>query len=155
MSPARDRDDPYAPMRPRWGRRVPRVFSVVVLVAFTFAAVTIPGSLWTVLDRTFLFLVGAAIAGVLLRYSLIEARPDRRGLFVRNLFSSRRIDWEEIVSVRFGGGDPWVSLDLTDTDTVAVMGIQKADGSHGRALASRLAALVDHHGRESTGGAND
>lgn len=39
-----------------------------------------------------------------------------------------------------------MSLELTDTDTVAVMAIQKADGAHGRAMAARLAALIEFHG---------
>jgi Bacterial PH domain len=46
------------------------------------------------------------------------------------------------MSIQFSGGDPWVTLDLDDTDTVAVMAIQKADGEWGRREASRLAALI-------------
>jgi len=38
-------------------------------------------------------------------------------------------------------------VDLDDTDTVAVMAIQKADGAPGRAEAARLSALVQVHGR--------
>jgi hypothetical protein len=33
-------------------------------------------------------------------------------------------------------------VELDDTDTLAVMAIQKADGAFGRAEASRLAALI-------------
>jgi hypothetical protein len=49
--------------------------------------------------------------------------------------------------VLFGGGAPWVSVDLDDTDTVAVMAIQKADGAFGQAEAARLSALVQVHSR--------
>ena len=66
---------------------------------------------------------------------------------MRNLFLTRRLGWAQIVRMQFGGGAPWVSLDLTDTDTVPVMAIQKADGAHGRAMAGRLAALIEYHGR--------
>ena len=140
------RDDPYATFRPRWGKRVPRTFAVIVLVATAFAAATIPGVEWTILDRLFFFLLGAATAGLLWRYSIIEARPTREGLRVRNLFSTRQLSWAEIMRVQFGGGAPWASLDLSDTDTVPVMAIQKADGAHARAMAARLAALVEYHG---------
>jgi hypothetical protein len=61
---------------------------------------------------------------------------------VRNLVITRRLEWAQIVSVEFGGGAPWVSLDLDDLDTVAVMAIQKADGAFGEQEASRLVALV-------------
>lgn len=137
--------DPYRPFRPRWGRVVPLVFSVVALIGFALAAIFIPGEAWTVLDRLFLFAVGAAIFGVLLRYGLIEARPSTEGIRVRNLFTTRTLVWEQIVRMQFGRGAPWVTLDLDDTDTVPVMAIQKADGAHGRAMASRLSALVSYH----------
>ena len=52
----------------------------------------------------------------------------------------------EVVGVQFGGGEPWVSLDLDDGDTLAVMAIQKADGDVSGREASRLAALVQAFG---------
>jgi hypothetical protein len=66
---------------------------------------------------------------------------------IRNLLTTRSLEWAQVISVQFGGGAPWVSLDLDDTDTVAVMAIQKADGAYGRAEAARLAALVQVHSR--------
>ena len=59
---------------------------------------------------------------------LDPGRPDAEGLVVRNLFTTRA-GVAEIVGVQFAGGAPWVTLDLDDTDTVAVMAIQKADGA--------------------------
>ena len=47
----------------------------------------------------------------------------------------------------FGGGEPWVTLDLADGDTLAVMAIQRADGEDAVAEARRLATLVDVHSR--------
>ena len=44
--------------------------------------------------------------------------------------------------MEFGGGEPWVTLDLDDTDTVAVMAIQRADGATAMTEAQRLAGLV-------------
>ena len=95
------------------------------MVVFGLIAVLLPGSeaggQWRVGDR--LFFLGV-------------------GLTVRNLFTTRIIGWRSVVDVRFAGGDPWVTLELEDTDTLAVMAVQKADGAFGRAEASRLAALV-------------
>ena len=84
---------------------------------------------WTILDRLTLVLIGVAIAVLMWRYASIRAVPTRQGLVVRNLFTTRRLAWPQIVRVQFGGGAPWVTLDLDDTDTVAVMAIQKADGA--------------------------
>ena len=66
----------------------------------------------------------------------------RVDLTIRNLFLTRRISWRDVADMRFEGGDPWVTIELTDTDTLAVMAIQKADAGYGRAEAGRLAALV-------------
>ena len=139
------RDDPYAPFRPRWGARVPRVLAVVVGVASAVGAATIPGTHWTVLDRLFFFVLGALVAAFLWLFARIEARPSPQGLVVRNLFITRRLEWAQIVRLQFSGGAPWVSLDLDDTDTVAVMAIQKADGAHAQASVRRLAALIEYH----------
>ena len=69
--------------------------------------------------------------------------PDGAGLTVRNLLLTRRVEWAEIVSVRFGQGRPWVSLDLADGTTLAVMAIQAADGARAAREARRLATLVE------------
>ncbi len=65
---------------------------------------------------------------------------------MRNVIYTRRLAWPQIVSVRFGSGDAWVRLDLADGSTLAVMGIQRADGARGEAESRRLAALVQAHG---------
>jgi len=48
--------------------------------------------------------------------------------------------------VRFSANDPWVRLDLADGGTIAVMGIQRADGERAMADARRLQDLVTRHG---------
>lgn len=146
--------DPYAPFRPRWGRGVARVVSVVVLVSFLFAAITVPGQEgqkgdWTIADRLLIFLSGAAIAYFLHRYATIIAVPSKDGLFVRNILRQHQLSWSQVIRVQYGGGAPWASVDLDDTDTVAVMAIQKVDGAHATAMAGRLAALIQVHGEAS------
>lgn len=139
-------DAAFAPFRPRRGRAVALAFQWGSLVLFAALALVLPatagGAVWSAGDRLMFFLIGVAIAWVAHRYASIVAVPSREGLVVRNLMLTRTLAWPEIVGVRFGGGDPWVSLDLSDADTVAVMAIQKADGPVAVKEASRLAALV-------------
>ena len=59
---------------------------------------------------------------------------------------TRPLACPQSVSVRCGSGDAWVRLDRADESTLAVMGIQRADGARGEAEARRLAALVRAHG---------
>ena len=66
---------------------------------------------------------------------------------IRYLIMTRTLEWTQIVRVQFGGGAPWVSVDLDDTDTIAVMAIQRADGAIAQAEAARLSALVQVHSR--------
>ena len=142
--------DPYAVFRPRRGRRVALTMSVLSLLIFAGGAISLPrvdprfGG-WGVLDRLLLVSCGAAVSALLWRYASIRAVPSTQGLVIRNLITTRRLEWAQIVGVLFGGGAPWVSVDLDDTDTVAVMAIQKADGAFGRAEAARLSALVQVH----------
>jgi hypothetical protein len=136
----------FAPFRPRRGRTVALGFAAGTLVVFGVIAVLLPspsgGVGWTVGDRFFFFSVGLVMAFVMWRFASIRAVPTRESLTVRNLFLSREVPWQSIVDVRFSGGDPWVTIELDDTDTLAVMAIQRADADWGRSEASRLAALV-------------
>ncbi|KRE52851.1 PH domain-containing protein [Phycicoccus sp. Soil748] len=144
----------FAPFRPHRGRTVSLAFAVAALVVFAVIAVVLPspeqGGTWRAGDKVFFALLGVAIAAILWRFASIRALPTRESLTVRNLFTTRVIAWQSVVDVRFGGGDPWVTLELDDTDTVAVMAIQKADAEVGRSEASRLAALVQALGPSAT-----
>lgn len=149
---APDTPDPYAVFRPRRGRRVALTMAVLSLLIFVGGAISLPAvdplfGGWGLPDRMLLVGCGAAISTLLWRYATIRAVPTKQGLVVRNLLTTRTLEWTQIVGVLFGGGAPWVSVDLDDTDTVAVMAIQKADGDFGQAEAGRLSALVQVHSR--------
>ena len=140
--------DALAPFRPRRGRIVALGVGWASLLLFGMIAVIIPeqDGRWGVPDRIMLFGLGVVIAALAWRYAAIIATPSREGLRVRNLVLTRTLEWPEIVGIQFGGGEPWVTLDLLDGDTLAVMAIQKADGEVAGREASRLAALVQAFG---------
>jgi hypothetical protein len=132
-----------ATFRPRRARAVATTVAVISVLLFgaigAFVPAAGPG------DRIGIAAFGVAVAWLMWRYASLSATPGSQGLVVRNLMTTRTLDWAEIVGVHLQVGAPWVSLDLDDGDTLAVMAIQKADGDHGRAEASRLARLVDAH----------
>jgi hypothetical protein len=136
----------FAVFRPRRGRVVALTGAGLSVALFAVIAMLLPGpaegGIWRTGDRIFFAGCGVAIAALLWRYATIKAVPTRRNLKIRNLILTREVTWDAIISIQFSGGDPWVTLDLDDTDTVAVMAIQKADGEFGRREASRLAALI-------------
>ncbi|MGL5860948.1 MAG: PH domain-containing protein [Phycicoccus sp.] len=131
------------PFRPRRGRVVPLAAAVAtVVVCGAVGAGMVRAGAWGPADLVALVVFGALVAGFLLRYAVIRAVPTEAGLVIRNLFLTRTVPWHEIVAVLFPDGDPWVSLELTDTDVVAVMAVQRVDGERGRVEARRLGALV-------------
>lgn len=134
----------HAEFRPRRARRIAYPLAVAVLVTMVLTATVVPARLG-VADRVGFVLVGLAIAWFLHRQASVLAKPSEDGLAVRNLFLGRTLEWAEIVDVRFGGGRPWVQLDLSDGETLAVMAVQRADGERAESEASRLATLVALH----------
>ena len=138
--------DPFRPFVSRRARLVATVMGVAAVVLFGAMAVLLPANAglttWQGGDRVLVALIGVLIAVACWRYASIRAVPTPEGLMVRNLVVTRRVDWAQVIGVQFGGGAPWVTLELDDTDTVAVMAIQRADGAEAEQEAVRLAGLV-------------
>ncbi|QIK84928.1 PH domain-containing protein [Sanguibacter sp. HDW7] len=89
--------------------------------------------------------VGFAV-WLLWRHAGVLAVVSPEGIVVRNLVRTRALEWAQVESVRLGQGQPWVTLDLADGTTLAVMAVQSSDGAFGRAEAARLATLVVRYG---------
>lgn len=139
-------DEDFRPFRSRRGRLVATVMAVLSLAVFGSVAVLLPTNTglttWHPADRALVAGIGVLIALVCWRYARIRAVPSLDGLLVRNLVVTRAVTWSQVIDVEFGGGAPWVTLELDDTDTLAVMAIQRADGQSAMAEAQRLAGLV-------------
>ncbi len=113
--------------------------AALVLAVIGTVAVLIPAQ-WP--DRVGLLLLAAVAAWFLHRLASVRVEVDEDGLRVVNVLRSRRLAWGEVLAVRFGPGDPWMYLDTASDETVAVMGVQRADGDRARADAVFLATLV-------------
>ncbi|MGI4896084.1 MAG: PH domain-containing protein [Janthinobacterium lividum] len=132
--------------RPRKARAVGLVCAVLfplVMLGMSIALTRAPDSGWTGTDTAFALMFGILVAAVLVRLVTVRALATDDALVVRNVVFTRRVEWGEIVAVRFGGAEPWLTLDLDDGENLAVMAVQRADGEHARGEAMRLARLVD------------
>ena len=135
------------PFRPRAARWVASVLLVLVVAAVPvlLAVLSAAGLEMSWPDRYGAVLIAVALAWVCFRQARVVATPDDTGLTVRNVVRTRRLEWAQVVAVRFGPNHPWAQLDLADGTTLPVMAVQTADGEHGRKEAGRLAALLRLH----------
>ncbi|MEJ5915713.1 PH domain-containing protein [Pseudokineococcus sp. 1T1Z-3] len=140
----RERARLHRPFRPRRGPAVAVVIGVLAVLGGLALAVFTPGSVAG--DRLGFAAIGVLVAAFMALQARVRAQPDEDGVTVQNLFLSRRLEWAEVVEVRFGGGQPWLQLDLSDGDVLAVMAVQRADGAFSEQEARRFATLVALHG---------
>jgi len=139
--------DDYRTFRPLWGQVAVWVVGVLAVGGSLFVGLTATGPIGSQPGSRASFVGFAVFAAVVLwRLGGVHATPSEAGLLVRNVVYVRRLSWPEVVGVRFSANDPWVRLDLADGGTIAVMGIQRADGERAMADARRLQALVTRHG---------
>lgn len=135
----------YERFQPRFARWVSLAVMALVIVG-TVVVVVLSGNLGRG-DQVGFVGFGALLAWFCWREASVSATPDEEGLTVRNLVVTTRLQWAEVVAVRFGEGNAWVQLDIANGDTLAVMGIQRADKDFARDEARRLATLVAAHTR--------
>lgn len=157
MTSPTPRPTAYAPFRPVVGAWVARGMAVASLVVFALVGLFAPMPLGSspevhALNQVAIALIGVVGAAFLWRYARLRAEPSPSGLRIVNLFTSRDLEWAQIVRVGFSGGAPWAVLELSDTEQLSVMAIQRADGERAQREASRLAALIEHHQRQRDGG---
>jgi len=91
------------------------------------------------------FGVAACVAGQALARSQIQASAG--GATVVNGYKSRHYDWNEIVAITLGGGNPWAKLDLSDGTSVSAMGIQGSDGLRAMTQVKQVRALIRQQSR--------
>lgn len=139
---------PQTVFRPRRARAVGIGFAVgivVVMVGMSIALSFAPDSGWGPTDSVSAVTFAVLLSAALVRIVSVRAVVTDEALLVRNVIFTRRVEWGGVVGVRFGGAEPWLTLDTDDGENVPVMAVQRADGEHGRAEALRLARIVEAH----------
>lgn len=132
-----------APFSPRAAKIAALVAALLFGLLMLAIVLFVPGLM--LLDQIGFIGLGVAVGWLMSRFAGVRAVPTTEGLTVRNLLRTTQLEWPQILSVRFGDR-PWPQLDLSDGQTLAVLGIQRADGVHAQQEAVRLATLVERHG---------
>jgi hypothetical protein len=117
----------------------------VLLVVFATVALTLPstgGLIFSVGDRIAVMACAVGISWFLHRHASVRVTATVEGLEVVNLFRRRYLVWGEVLAVRMRLGDPWAFIDVSDGETLALMGIQASDGAAAPAAAREVARLA-------------
>jgi hypothetical protein len=121
-------------VRPRRVRRVAVVAAVALVAVFAVVAALLRRSSTGVIFHTSDQVAMVGVGVLLACGALLLARPrvlaDSDGVEVRNVLSTQRFPWSQVLGVSFPDGAPWARLELPDDEYVAVMAIQASDGEH-------------------------
>jgi hypothetical protein len=83
------------------------------------------------------------VSAIVILVLILVARPrlelSAEGLLVVNILQTHRLNWNQVVAVRFAKDAPWASLDLADGTKLNVMAIQNSDGPRARTMALEIA----------------
>ncbi|MCY9782882.1 PH domain-containing protein [Nocardiopsis sp. EMB25] len=131
--------------RPRAVRIVAYGMGLLVVATMVVLTVILPED-WRLQDRVLLVMLGLVIAAglhLLARPRLVAAEHN---VTVVNGIRTHVLAWPEIVDIRMPVGEPWPSVDLSDGTTLAVMGIQSADGERARRDLEEFRAMLHERG---------
>ena len=157
--PAFPAPDPALGLPITWRPLGPRVVGIAVgaglLVICAFSWFTFDPETrerFTLFQRGTLLVLGLLAFSLL--YGLIRSRAEAHAdrLVVVNGYRRREYAWAQVVAVHLPPGAPWVTLDLADGETAAVMGIQGSDGGRAQAAVRELRLIV---ARQSMSGPDD
>jgi hypothetical protein len=119
--------------------------AVAITVLFTVVGVLLrtsyTGVYFRFADQVAVVLLGVLIAGGLLLLARPRARADADGIEVRNILTTHRFPWSDVVRVAFPDGASWARLDLPDDEYVSVLAIQAVDGNRAVDAIRRIRAL--------------
>jgi hypothetical protein len=135
-------------LRPRRARAVVYVCATALFVVLVGIAVLLPSegpSRWGPGSRIAVVLVALACVWFLHRLASVRVETDDVGVTVVNILRRRRLDWAEVVGVRFSRDDAWLMLDVSDGSSLAAMGVMKSEGERGQEQARQFARLVTEH----------
>ncbi|MGH3451128.1 MAG: PH domain-containing protein [Haloechinothrix sp.] len=127
-------DSDRVQFRPRRVIWMAGLSAVLLIAAFTTVAVLLrssdTGVIFQPADQVAMVGIGLLLAVGALLWARPLVRADREGIEVRNVLTTRRFTWNEVLSVSFPDGASWARLELPDDEYHAVMAVQAVDRGH-------------------------
>ncbi len=140
-------DQPAGPVQFRPFRSVimASVLAVLILIAFTVVGLLLrqsdTGAVFRTSDQVAMIVLGVLLAGATMLWAVPRVRADAEGIEVRNVLTSKRFAWREVLSVSFPDGAAFARLELPDDEYYTVMAVQVVDGWRAVTAVRALRAL--------------
>jgi hypothetical protein len=138
--------------RPRRARVACAIAATAVIVVFTLVATGLRGpmggdsrGIFTVGDQVAMIVLGVLVGLGILSFARPRLEADEHGLRIRNIVGGYELPWGVVREIRFGFGAPWVTLELADDETVAVLAVQAVDKEYAVAAVRGLRRLLAAH----------
>lgn len=131
--------------RPRTTRIVAYITAGVIMLGLIALAVVVPEQ-YKLSDRLLMVGFGAAVSWILHMLARCRVAADDAGVTVVNAFSTRRLEWPEILDVTMAAGDPWPTLDLADGTSISAMGVNGTEKALAARQLAELQALLHARG---------
>ncbi|GAB3500783.1 PH domain-containing protein [Amycolatopsis cihanbeyliensis] len=105
--------------------------AVVLLAVFVTVAMLLrdsdTGVIFQASDQVAMIGIGILLAGATMLFTRPRVRADTEGIEVRNVFTTRRFSWAEVLSVSFPDGASFARLELPDDEYYSVVAVQAVD----------------------------
>ena len=98
---------------------------------------------FTTADQVAMVVLGVLGALGVLAFARPRVTADAERVRIRNIVGGYDLPWSVVRGLRFTTGNPWVSLELADDETVAVMAIQAVDKEYAIHAARTLRVLLN------------
>ncbi|MFB9725580.1 PH domain-containing protein [Haloechinothrix salitolerans] len=119
--------------------------AVLIVIVFTIVGLLLPrsdtGAVFRTSDQVAMILLGVLLAGATMLWAVPRVRADADGIRVRNVLTSRRFAWREVLAVSFPDGAAFARLELPDDEYYTVMAVQAVDGWRAVTAVRALRAL--------------
>jgi len=118
--------------RPFYSVIAASVLAVLIVIAFTVVGLLLrqsnTGAVFRPSDQVAMIVLGVLLAGGTMLWAVPRVRADADGVEVRNVLTSKRFGWREVLAISFPDGAAFARLELPDDEYYTVMAVQAVDG---------------------------
>ncbi|ANZ42158.1 hypothetical protein BBK82_45725 [Lentzea guizhouensis] len=118
-------------LRPKKIRKVAWACAIGLVAVFTVVGLllgnTPTGVIFRTSDQVAMILLGFLLAGGVLLLTRPKVNADATGISVRNVVTSHRFEWTDVLSISFPDGAAWARLELPEDEYISIMAVQAVD----------------------------